>query len=348
MNDGFKITLMVATAFLAGHSLFLSIVLIRRRGGAGSWILGVMLLLLLVRVGKSVVSLAFPDVALASSVAGLAAMAGIGPLLCQYTASLFQNAPAAGWIGWRYAAHFIPSLLCLGLWSWPWLNAGYYAVALQLLIYISISISALFTHRAIFASDNIRWKWALGINGGVFVLWAMLTTQLFVYRQSLYVLVVGLSVMLAYGLALWAVGQYRLFMSPARSRPAAGADEYQVICRELERLMHDDIFLDPGLNLSKMAALLNKPAYLVSRAINGQFRSTFPELLSKRRIARAEKLLLSAEGRNLTIEAIAYDSGFTTLSAFYAAFKKVNGITPAQYRKNAEKTSDMAITSTSH
>ena len=45
----------------------------------------------------------------------------------------------------------------------------------------------------------------------------------------------------------------------------------------------------------------------------------------------AEQLLKSSN--NYTVETIAYDSGFNSVSAFYTAFKNINNVTPAVFKK---------------
>jgi AraC-like DNA-binding protein len=102
-------------------------------------------------------------------------------------------------------------------------------------------------------------------------------------------------------------------------------------------MMREEIFVDASLNLTHLAKRLNKQPYLVSRVINDQFQKTFPELLLHHRIKKAEELLVSALNKTYTIEGIAYESGFSTLSAFYTAFKKETGMTPTQYRKQSEQ-----------
>jgi AraC-like DNA-binding protein len=86
-----------------------------------------------------------------------------------------------------------------------------------------------------------------------------------------------------------------------------------------------------------LAKKLNTPPYVVSRCVNSYFNKSFPELLVGYRIEKSKQLLHSSMNKTFSVEGIAYESGFSTLSAFYHAFKKINGMTPAQYRKNAEE-----------
>jgi AraC-like DNA-binding protein len=56
----------------------------------------------------------------------------------------------------------------------------------------------------------------------------------------------------------------------------------------------------------------------------------FSEFINTYRIDFAKKLLKETY---LKIEAIAYDSGFNSLSTFNTVFKKETGFTPSKYRK---------------
>ena len=53
------------------------------------------------------------------------------------------------------------------------------------------------------------------------------------------------------------------------------------------------------------------------------------------RIELAQELLKSSSHKNFTVLAIAQESGFKSRSAFYEAFRKQTGTTPANYRKSS-------------
>jgi AraC-like DNA-binding protein len=56
--------------------------------------------------------------------------------------------------------------------------------------------------------------------------------------------------------------------------------------------------------------------------------------LMRARLSHARMLLTETDAK---VASIALDSGFPTLSAFYDAFTKANGLTPAEYRKSANR-----------
>lgn len=56
--------------------------------------------------------------------------------------------------------------------------------------------------------------------------------------------------------------------------------------------------------------------------------------LTRARLSHSRMLLTETDAK---VASIALDSGFLTLSAFYDAFTKANGLSPAEYRKSAKK-----------
>ncbi len=98
----------------------------------------------------------------------------------------------------------------------------------------------------------------------------------------------------------------------------------------LNLLNEEKHYLEADLSLQKLADLLDtRPNYL-SQVINTKHKCNFREFINGYRIIEAKKLL---EDPYLKIEAVAYDSGFNSLSTFNATFKKVTGMTPSKYRK---------------
>jgi AraC-like DNA-binding protein len=65
---------------------------------------------------------------------------------------------------------------------------------------------------------------------------------------------------------------------------------------------------------------------------------TFFDYLSQYRIEQAKALLTELDGQNGAVLNIAFTVGFNSNSAFYTAFKKCVGQTPAQYRRAQSKT----------
>ncbi len=107
----------------------------------------------------------------------------------------------------------------------------------------------------------------------------------------------------------------------------------------LKKLMQytevDKPYLDPDINITKIADKLKIPSYQISQLLNSKLNKNFFEFISYYRIRESiEKL--SDPNNNLTILEVLYESGFNSKSAFNNAFKKHTGITPSQFRKQPE------------
>ena len=104
------------------------------------------------------------------------------------------------------------------------------------------------------------------------------------------------------------------------------------IRRKLEAaLSHDDTCRNGDLSLRELSATLNESPHYVSQVISQDLNTTFYELLNRRRIEAAKRRL--RETPDETVLAIAMDVGFNSKSAFHAAFRRVTGMTPSDYRK---------------
>lgn len=101
----------------------------------------------------------------------------------------------------------------------------------------------------------------------------------------------------------------------------------------LEFMEENKPYLTPKLLIKDLADLMDLPAYQLSQVINQSFDQNFFEFVNKYRVNDAMKMLKDPQFENYTYEAIAFEVGFNSRSAFYSAFKKVNNMTPSKYQK---------------
>ncbi len=92
-------------------------------------------------------------------------------------------------------------------------------------------------------------------------------------------------------------------------------------------------YLRPDLTLPKLADAVGCSVNNLSQVINSGFGTSFFDYLNRYRIEHARKLLASSDSQGSAILTIAFTVGFNSNSAFYSAFKKYVGMTPAQYRQ---------------
>ena len=129
--------------------------------------------------------------------------------------------------------------------------------------------------------------------------------------------------------------------NPNQKYAKSGLDSEQQrkYSRRLEEIMQSQqVFLRSDITLPKLAEELGCSGNHLSQVINSEFNASFFEFLNQYRIDYAKDLLGQAKGPVKSILDIAFTVGFNSNSAFYTAFKKRTGMTPAQYRqKCAEK-----------
>lgn len=108
----------------------------------------------------------------------------------------------------------------------------------------------------------------------------------------------------------------------------------ELLLNKLEEIMSTKrIHNNSDLNLPEVANLLEISTHELSRLINEKTNGSFTDFINQYRIKEAKRLIKTNSLH--TIEAIGNQSGFNSKSAFYKAFKKVTGTTPAKYK--AEK-----------
>ena len=99
----------------------------------------------------------------------------------------------------------------------------------------------------------------------------------------------------------------------------------------------EQAYLQSDLTLPKLAKAIDCSVNHLSQVINSGFGVSFFDYLNQFRVEHAKGLLSNLDGHNGAILNIAFTVGFNSNSAFYAAFKKCVGQTPAHYRRTQSK-----------
>lgn len=106
----------------------------------------------------------------------------------------------------------------------------------------------------------------------------------------------------------------------------------QLYSKVLKHLIEKKPYLDPNYHIEDLAQELKIRKHHLSFVINSRFQKSFFELVNTYRIEEAKEKLKNDSGCH-SVDAIGYDVGFNTKSAFYRAFKKHTNLTPAQFCK---------------
>jgi len=90
-------------------------------------------------------------------------------------------------------------------------------------------------------------------------------------------------------------------------------------------------YLNANFSIHDVSRELNIPHLRVSNSFNKQLETSFPEYRNKLRVAYAVNLLQENAHFQMSIEGIAFQSGFKNKSSFYAAFRTVYQMTPTEW-----------------
>ena len=100
----------------------------------------------------------------------------------------------------------------------------------------------------------------------------------------------------------------------------------EVLCKELQ------IYTDSTLNREKVAAKLGISAGYVSQIINTITEDNFANYINQYRVEAVKEMISNSDYKNYNLLAMGLESGFTSKTTFYKAFKKHTGQTPNEYK----------------
>lgn len=103
--------------------------------------------------------------------------------------------------------------------------------------------------------------------------------------------------------------------------------------RLLAYLSESEPFLNPDLSLRELANQIEVHPNQLSWLLNNNFGKNYNEFINKYRIEAFKQKVKAPKNANLTIEGLAYESGFNSKTVFNTYFKKETGLTPKQFLK---------------
>lgn len=332
--------------FLSALGVFNSVVLsfyflfFKHNKAKSDLFLGLLLLSLSIRIGKSVFYNFNPQLSKTYLQIGLSACFLIGPLLYFYVRSILQN------LNYSFAKYtiilIVTAIIVFGF-LFPykenpvlWRGVVYYVINIQWLIFIVLSI---YESRQIFKKLLINRcqvsyyeTWILSIICGVFAIWL----SYFLARYTSYIsgaLTFSFSFHISFLLIYYAKNK-ALVSAINKEKYVNKIDEKLVeeIQEKINILFEArKIYTNPELTLSILAKELNIRPQLLSQFINDNLNKSFTQFINEYRIDEAKRLL--KDSTQLKIEAVGFESGFNSSSTFYSSFKKITGTTPSNYQK---------------
>lgn len=118
-------------------------------------------------------------------------------------------------------------------------------------------------------------------------------------------------------------------LDPAQAR--------EILDDALAALARNRRFADSALTLRSLAEAADTTPHRLSEALNLHGGRSFNDLLNQARVQDAKRQLLDPSNDSFTIEGIAQAAGFKSRSAFYTTFRRLEGITPKDFRNRARE-----------
>lgn len=309
---------------------------LERRPPYSNQLLALLLFFLSFRVGKSVFH-NFLELPVFVKNFGLACNLAVGPLLWMYGRSLadetfrFQK---------KHWPHFV---LAIGyfIFCWaipndpndPWWRASYILVFVQSFVYVYLG--ARLWQRQHKQSPPVE-NWYPYLLGGLSAMWLV---YLLIFAGAIPVYIAGaFSFTLLMGILTYlAFSKKEAFIGLfPKKYEASNLDRKnsRAIMEKAEAFMEkDQLFLDAKLTLGTLAKRVGTSPKALSQAINENTGGNFSRFVNGYRVAFAQRLFLAPENQDEKVIAIAYRSGFNSLSSFNEVFKRLTSMTPTAFRE---------------
>jgi AraC-like DNA-binding protein len=116
--------------------------------------------------------------------------------------------------------------------------------------------------------------------------------------------------------------------------PHVSEDDQVILAgRIIELIEKNKLYLNNKLSVYDIANDLETNISYISLTINNQFKKNFRNFINEYRVAEAIRLLTNSQYNNLSIEGIAQNSGFVSMSTFRSSFLKITQKNPSDFRK---------------
>lgn len=320
--------------------------LVKNARRLSDYFLGGLLLMLSVRILKSVFLHFNPELYQLFIQIGLAACLLIGPFLYLYVTSATRQSDNLKKNWWAY---LLPFGLFIG-----WLafkhpfNGPPYSwnpyVPLIYKVWLLCILAAGFQIRDVLRrlvqrgqSVSTEEKWLLNVFAGVLIIYlgyetAPFTSYLVGALSFSFIIYISL-LLLFYQHNLKPIAQD----PPIKySNSPLDASKAETLMQQLDDLMaSEQYYLDPKLTIARLSEQVGISSKELSQVINQSRGYNYSRYIAHLRVTEAKRLLHSSKHQHFKIAAIAFESGFNSLSSFNATFKQVAGMTANEYRKQS-------------
>lgn len=339
-----QIFLVIISGLGVFHGIFLVLLLWinKKFSNYPGKVLGVLMLLLSLRIGKSVVFEFYNNLELIYIYLGLCLLMFMGPLFYLYCRAVIHKESA---FKRKDLLHFIPGILFvlfgIEIYKYPLASIPliggllvFIFIYSHLLIYLMNSKIYLINKLTDLPKSLKTEKWLNLLFYGLLVIWGIYVLNLFEDNIP-YIIGPILYSLIVYIITYLAISNKYLQIVAGLKYKTTGADDEEVenLFSHLEKVLKEEkLFLNPDVSLGMLAKILNVSPQKISLAINSKLGYNFNEYINRQRIDQSLEIIKNPKSNSLTIASISVDSGFNSLSSFNTSFKKYIGKTPSAYR----------------
>ncbi|MGX1929058.1 helix-turn-helix domain-containing protein [Flagellimonas sp. 2504JD4-2] len=331
----YTLVMVILCSLLIGNSFFFAFYLLSRKSAGKKQqflhrTLGFLLLAFGLRISKSLVYIAFPEYSSELTKIGIVGMLFVGPLFFQYT----QGRAGQTKINWIHLLLGFLAPFFLLMFDENLVYIAYVISLIHMLVYLIAGLRIVMKNvpKTVLFRD-IRHNWTFQILTSLFIIWVGFFLQAFVYNVSWYVAITLMEVVVFFTISYLAMTNMGEVSKRFESNGQSDNSLLELAHLANGILDEEKLYLNSNLTLDILAKKVGTSRHELSNALNNALKRSFPELLNEIRIDHSKNILLEDKTRAMSIEAIAYESGFNSLSTFYKNFKKSTGITPAEFRE---------------
>ncbi|MCX2451321.1 helix-turn-helix domain-containing protein [Pedobacter sp. PLR] len=125
---------------------------------------------------------------------------------------------------------------------------------------------------------------------------------------------------------------------PCQGHLLYGKDKRTAYLETLERTLADQQpFLTKGYSIKDLAEDTGIPAHHLSCLINKEYQLNFQNFINFQRVEYVKSQIHQEEWKQLSLEGMAWQAGFTSRTTFFRAFIKNTGKAPSYYLGDAHQ-----------
>ena len=333
-----------SAGLLHGAVFGIYLLFFRKKKELSNKLLGLILIIMAFRIGKSVFLYFGEDLELVFIYSGLALLLLIGPLLRWYVKQMlipdFQLGNRSLLELIPFLISFIGGIFVTEVWSIDRkvsiivFSVLIIAIYIHLLVYI-ISSNVLFIRikKGILTPSKSQHRilsWLRWVLLSMLLIW--MTYVLNIIEEAIPYIVGPL----VYTLVVYSVSYKAFELKVVELDGEAFRVEDDLLFYEeiLGFFQAKKLYLHHDVSLSSISNDTGYSAKLISSVVNQHAKMNFNDFINHFRIEEAKSLLEHPDSKKYTIASIAFDSGFNSLSSFNSSFKKFVGMTPSNYRKS--------------